>query len=77
MDIKEFQKLEVKKQLGIDNEKFNNIFIFIDFGNVNKWFDSDKEFQNKILEKNQRISIDLEKLKQFTDYFSEHIRFYY
>lgn len=77
MNIKEFQKNEIKKQLGFDDEKFSNVFMFIDFGNVNKWFDGDKKFKNRIIEKNQKISIDLEKLKQFTDYFSEHIRFYY
>ena len=53
-------------------------FSFIDFSNVNKWFEHDnQDWNNKLLANNEKLSIDLEKLKSFGDIFSERVRIYY
>ncbi|MFH1191868.1 MAG: NYN domain-containing protein [bacterium] len=59
-------------------KKFGKIFNFIDFGNVNKWFDKDnKNFDGTILKENEKLIVDINKLANFTKTFSKHARFYY
>jgi len=77
MDLQEFKNCHIKQKLKIDN-KFGKIFVFIDFANVDKWFAEDiRDWNNNILENNKELSIDLEKLRDFTKCFSDHVRFYY
>jgi len=74
MDLNEF-KLH---SLGIDKKKFGKIYTFVDFGNVNKWFDNDeRDWDNNILLKHQKLIVDIEKLANFINLFSAQKRFYY
>ena len=73
----DLQELKIKN-LGIDKDKFGRIFSFIDFGNVNYWFEKDRRDANNVeLLKNQKLIIDIEKLASFVGLFSEQKRFYY
>lgn len=74
MDLQEF-KLNT---LGIDKERFGKIFSFVDFGNVNYWYEKDRrDWEENILMENQKLIIDIPKLAQFLNLFSEQKRFYY
>ncbi len=74
MDINEF-KLST---LGIDKEKFGTIYSFVDFGNVNYWYENDRRGGDDVqLKENQKLIIDVEKLASFVSEFSGQKRFYY
>lgn len=78
MDLQEFRCYNIKQKIGIDEDKFGKIFVFIDFANVDKWFAEDiRDWENNILNKDEKLSIDLEKMYDFAKCFSDHIRFYY
>lgn len=78
MNLDEFKSLNVKQKIGIDDEKFGKIFVFIDFSNVDKWFADDiRDWEGKVLDEDKKLSIDLEKMNEFIRCFSGHIRFYY
>lgn len=77
MDLYNLKKKTIKDSLKIDNS-FNNILSFIDFANVNYWFEEDQYDENGgVLVKNEKLVIDISKLKDFTDLFSTDTRFYY
>jgi len=64
--------------LGIDKSKFGRIYSFVDFGNVNYWFERDKrDGKDNILPDDSKLVISLEKLANFSKTFSECSRFYY
>ncbi len=74
MDLDEFKL----KTLGIDRERFGKIYSFVDFGNVNYWYENDKrDASNVQLKKDQKLIINIEKLANFVSTFSEQKRFYY
>ncbi len=74
MDLQEF----VLKNLEIDKEKYGRIFSFVDFGNVNYWYEKDsRDIEDNFLKENQKLIVDIEKLAQFLNLFSEQKRFYY
>lgn len=74
MDLDDFKL----KNLGIDKEKFGKIFSFVDFGNVNYWYEKDRrDGDDNILKENEKLIINIEKLAQFLDLFSNDKRFYY
>lgn len=74
MDLRDL-KLQM---LGIDERKFGRIFSFVDYGNVNYWYEKDRRGVNDIgLLKNQKLIIDIEKLARFANLFSIQKRFYY
>ncbi len=79
MDGKSYNLKDLKLQtLGIDKEKFGRIFTFVDYGNVNYWYDKDRRSADDVdLPNNQKLIIDIEKLASFTTLFSERKRFYY
>jgi uncharacterized LabA/DUF88 family protein len=78
MDLQEFKSYNIKQKLGIDDEKFGKIFVFIDFANVDKWFAEDtRDWDNNVLDNNNKLSIDLERLVNFIKCFSGDFRFYY
>ena len=78
MDLQEFKSHNIRQRIGIDEEKFGKVFIFVDFANVDKWFAEDnRDWDNNILESNSKLSVDLETLLSFSRCFSDHIRFYY
>ncbi|MBU3964940.1 NYN domain-containing protein [Patescibacteria group bacterium] len=74
MNLSEF-KLQ---SLGIDKEKFGKIYTFVDFGNVDYWFEYDtRDFDDNDLPAGQKLIVDLEKLSNFLKLFSDHKRFYF
>ncbi|MFA6006892.1 MAG: NYN domain-containing protein [Candidatus Paceibacterota bacterium] len=77
MNLDEFKKEFVRQELGI-GDNFPEVFSFIDFGNVNYWFDDDRQTHDHIaLAEEERLCIDIEKLDQFLSIFSKTVRFYY
>jgi len=77
MDLQDLKKKFIKDELQI-TEDYGKIFTFIDFSNVNKWFQNDnQDWENKLLALDEKLSIDLEKFKLFVDIFSERARIYY
>jgi len=78
MDLQEFKIKILRESLGILADQFPRIIAFIDFANVDHWFDDDQyDLDGKTLPDDKRISIDLQKLKIFLDCFCEDSRFYY
>lgn len=74
MNLQEFKL----KTFGIEKEQFGRIFSFVDFGNVNYWYEKDRrDWGENILEENQKLIVDIPKLAQFLNLFSEQKRFYY
>lgn len=77
MDLQDLKKQLIRTELGIGAD-YGRIFSFVDFSNVNKWFTRDnQDWNNKLLEEDEKITIDLEKLKEFTDIYSTRTRSYY
>jgi uncharacterized LabA/DUF88 family protein len=77
MDLQELKRQFVCGELEISLE-YGRIFSFIDFSNVNKWFENDnQDWNNKLIAADEKIAIDLQKLKTFVDLFSERARVYY
>lgn len=77
MDLFGFKQKQIKEQLGI-NDDFGIIHTFIDFANVNHWFEyDDQNVDGGPLPIDQRLSIDLQKLHDFLGLFSKDVRFYY
>lgn len=77
MDLYELKKKRIRDGLGIVAE-FGRIISFVDFGNVNYWFADDRQSPDgATLSGDQRLVIDIAKLKEFADLFSEDVRFYY
>lgn len=78
MDFRELKIKNIRDMLGISAEQFPRILAFIDFANVDHWFDDDQyDLDGKALPTDQRIAIDLQKLKEFLDCFCDDVRFYY
>jgi len=74
MNLEEF-KLKV---LGIDKDKFKKIYAFVDFGNVNYWFNKDRMgIDDNILRENEKLVVGIEGLARFINLFAEQRRFYY
>src|SRR3989344_31807 len=77
MDLQEFKKQYIQQELGI-KEEFGRLMTFIDFVNVNHWFEEDRQTYDYVaLKDDEKLVIDFKKLKEFADLFSLDIRFYY
>jgi hypothetical protein len=77
MDLGEFKKQYIKNELQI-TEDYGRILSLIDFGNVNYWFEHDRQdADNKAIAEGEKLKIDLQGLKDFSDLFSKDVRFYY
>lgn len=77
MDLQALKNQLIRDDLGL-TEEYGRIFSFIDFGNVNNWFEKDRQdWDNNALEDDQKLSIDIQKLKDFADSFSIRTRNYY
>lgn len=78
MDLQDLRQQYVLERLGVNPENFGRVISFVDFGNVNHWFEEDRQDHlGNALMRNQKLSIDLKKLKDFTDFISGDARFYY
>lgn len=74
MNLNEF-KLNT---LGIDKSKFGKIYGFVDFGNVNHWFDKDRyDGMDNLIKPDEYLIVDIEKLGGFLNLFCEKKLFYY
>ena len=77
MNTESLKNKFIKDELEITDD-YKRIFSFIDFSNVNKWFEHDtQDWNNKLLVKDEKLAVDLEKLKSFADVFSARVRTYY
>ena len=77
MDLLEFGEHYRRKELGISNA-FGRIISFIDFGNVNYWFEEDRQTHEYVaLKEDEKFFIDIAILNDFLKIFSTDIRFYY
>ncbi len=77
MDFAELKKKTIRDTYNL-GDQWGKIFTFVDFGNVNKWYEDDpQDEENRPLKEGQSLNIGLEKLKDFLSAFSEDIRFYY
>jgi uncharacterized LabA/DUF88 family protein len=78
MDMAEFRRQYITgTELGID-VSYGRILAVIDFGNVNYWFEEDRQdSENRGLEDDEKFRINLAGLSEFASLFSDHIRFYY
>lgn len=77
MDLQEFKKEYVRRELEITDD-FSQIISFLDFGNVNYWFEEDRQTHDYVeLESDKKLCIDIEKLNDFLSIFSKDVRFYY
>lgn len=64
--------------LSNDLAKYGRIFTFIDFGNVNYWYERDtRDGNNTELKNGEKLVIDIEKLADYTKLFSIQSRFYF
>jgi uncharacterized LabA/DUF88 family protein len=78
MKLNQFKKAIIREDLDINKKEYGKIFSFIDFANVNKWFQYDnQDWNNKLLADNECLSIDLNKLKNFADIIADKSRLYY
>ena len=78
MDLLGLKAQHVRTTLGISEEEFPNVLSFVDFGNVNHWFeDDDKDGEGNPLLADTRLNIDLAKLATFLSLISKDTRFYY
>jgi uncharacterized LabA/DUF88 family protein len=70
---------ELKLQsLGIEKSKFGEIYSFVDFGNVNYWYEQDRYVEiGKLLPEDEKLVVDIAKLATFTKMFSKNSRFYF
>tara|TARA_B100000508_G_C11455606_1_gene276571 strand:- start:1321 stop:1992 length:672 start_codon:yes stop_codon:yes gene_type:complete len=77
MNLDDLKKKLIREDLNISDE-YGKIFSYIDFGNVNNWFEKDRQdWDNNALSDNQKLNIDITKLKEFADLFSQRTRNYY
>lgn len=77
MDLNELKNEFVREQLGINNS-YGRVLSFIDFANVNNWFEDDRQdHKDKQLASDEKLGIELKKLYDFAKVFSQDVRFYY
>lgn len=78
MNLEELKQQNIYQNLGIRNGGFSDIVTFIDFANVNKWYEKDEFFEEGVrLASDEELGISLKGLRDFLQLFSKEIRFYY
>ncbi len=66
------------QHIGLDLNEYGKIYTFVDFGNVNKWFDEEVwDWDENKLQDDEKLFVDIEKLAKFIDIFSSKKFFYY
>ncbi|MFA5024797.1 MAG: NYN domain-containing protein [Patescibacteria group bacterium] len=64
--------------LGISKKKYGRICSFVDFGNVDYWYEKDeRDWEGNLLRPDEKLVIDLCKLANFAHLFSEKARYYF
>ncbi|PIZ76778.1 hypothetical protein COY05_00005 [Candidatus Peregrinibacteria bacterium CG_4_10_14_0_2_um_filter_38_24] len=59
-------------------QKFGKIFVFVDYGNVTKWFKDDiRDLEENRLLPSEKLVINIGKLAEFLDLFGREKFFYY
>ena len=77
MDLKDLKKQRILEEFGIRSD-FGRILAFVDFANVNYWYENDRQTHDRIgLQENEKLTVDLEKLKELLGIISQDARFYY
>jgi len=77
MKFNVFRKLKLLS-LKLDPKDFGRIFAFVDYGNVQHWYDDDRrKADGTALESSEIFYVDIYKLGKFIDQLAEHKRFYY
>lgn len=67
MKIDSLEKLSLIN-LGFDPKEFGRIFAFIDYGNVQHWYDDDRRKEDGTsLQPNEVFYVDVRKLGKFID----------
>ena len=67
----------IKKELQLD-DSFGRVFSFIDFANVNNWFEDDRQtWDNRLLKKHESLEIYFKGLKKLVDCYSHRTLIYY
>lgn len=78
MNLEELKQQNVRQNLGLAPSDFPDAVAFIDFANVNKWYEEDEFVEEGIpLASNEKLTINLEGLRDFLKIFCSDIRFYY
>ena len=78
MNLEELKQYNIRQIFSIPIENFPHPISFIDFANVNKWYEEDEFSEDgTLLPLDQRLSISLQGLKDFLSLFSEDARLYY
>lgn len=78
MGLDGLKEAHIRRTLAISEEKFKKIFTFIDFANLNHWYEDDPyDLEGKPLKEGQKVEVDIDKLKSFLNCFSQNTRFYY
>ena len=79
LPVKRFIKMDnTKSNLPGDWLQYGRIFTFIDFGNVNYWYERDERDGNgRELFKGEKLVIGIEQLATYVKTFSVHSRFYF
>jgi len=78
MKIEELKKEVIREELDINKKEYGKIFSFVDFANVNKWFQYDnQDWNNKLLQDGECLAVDLDELKNFADTIGNKTRLYY
>lgn len=78
MDLLGLKEQHLRTTLGISKEAFPRILTFVDFGNVNHWFQRDDKDENgEPLPFGVHLNVDLQKIADFLALFSQDTRFYY
>lgn len=78
MNLEELKDKTTLEDLDLEKELYKKVLIIVDFGNVNYWFEDDKQTDDfVVLKDNEKIEIDIEKFYKFLNIISNDIRFYY
>ncbi len=78
MQLEDFKKHFILERIELKPADLGRILSIVDFGNVNHWFEDDRmDHLGAALLSEQKLVIDLEKLKEFCDVVSHDARFYY
>lgn len=78
MDLENFKNEYLREELEIDQKRFGKIFCFLDFGNINHWFEKDRRNVNdQSLNNDEKWTIGLEQLSVLVFRFAFKSYFYY